>query len=320
MDNAVKFARAFNNKKWIVSFTSAYHGRSYLGMALTGRQKPIREGFGPFMTHVRLLDCAYCYRCPLKLEYPSCALACTGLVEKAVSSRPLKDDVSCLTMEPIQGAGGFICPPPGYWERVKHICSEHSIVFIDDEIQTGFGRTGKLFGIQNWRVHPDLIATGKSLSMGLPIGAVTGRDEIMTAPARASLGSTYGGNPIACAGALEAIKLAKKALPNVKMIHGMERKRFDEWRSRFEAVGDVRGLGAMMCLEMVKTEEEKEPDRELTRNIMLNCFRNGLYLSTGGMFGNVVRTHPPLTIDKRLLETGLDIMESAIEEEIRKAR
>ncbi len=317
IENSVKIARAYNKKRWLVSYATGYHGRTYLGISLMGKEKPFREGFGPLLPNVKLVDFAYCYRCHLSLEYPSCGLACADLIEKAVAAPELKDDVCCLVMEPVEGAGGFINPPPGYWERIKQICDDNGIVFIDDEIQTGFGRTGKLFGIGHWKVEPDLVATGKSLSMGLPIGAVTGKDEIMSAPASASLGSTYGGSPICCAGALEAIKLAKRALPNVRMIHSVEKKRLNEWKERFEAVGDARGLGAMMGIELVKTKKRKEPAAKLSRDIQLNCFRKGLYVSSGGYFNNVLRLHPPLTITKRLLETGLGILENALEEEIK---
>lgn len=314
IENAVKIARAYNKKRWLLSYATGYHGRTYLGISLMDKGKLYRRGFGSVLPDVRLVDFAYCYRCHLGLEYPSCGLACTDLIEKMVGSRELKDDVCCLIMEPVEGAGGFINPPPGYWERIRQICDDNGIVLIDDEIQTGFGRTGKLFAIEHWKVEPDLVVTGKSLSMGLPIGAVTGRDEVMDAPAASSLGGTYGGNPICCAGALEAIKLAERALPNVRMVHRVMARRLNVWKERHESVGDVRGLGAMMGIELVKTKGRKAPDPQLARGIQLGCFRKGLYISSGGYLGNVSRLHPPLTITKPLLETGLDIMESALEE------
>jgi 4-aminobutyrate aminotransferase/(S)-3-amino-2-methylpropionate transaminase len=315
IENSVKIAKAYNRKRWIVSYVTGYHGRTYLGLSLMGKDKPFREGFGTMYPNVKLVDFAYCYRCPLDLEYPSCGLSCADLVEKAVTSKRLRDDVCCFVMEPVQGAGGFLSPPPGYWERIRRICDDNEIVLIDDEIQTGFGRTGRLFAIEHWKVEPDLVVTGKSLSMGLPIGAVTGRDDIMSAPTPASLGGTYGGSPICCAGALEAIKLAKLWLPNAKMIHSVEKRRLDECMERFEAVGDARGLGAMMGIELVQTKKRKEPAPELTRKVQLNCFKKGLYVSSGGYFNSVLRLHPPLTITRSLLETGLDILERALEEE-----
>ncbi|MCU0860225.1 MAG: aspartate aminotransferase family protein [Thermoplasmata archaeon] len=317
IENSVKIARAYNGKRWLMSYVTGYHGRTYLGLSLMGKEKPYREGYGPMLPDVKMVDFAYCYRCHLNLEYPSCGLACADLFEKTVTTGRLKDDVCCLVMEPVEGAGGFITPPSGYWERIKRICEDNEIVFIDDEIQTGFGRTGRLFAIEHWNVEPDLVVTGKSLSMGLPIGAVTGKDEIMSSPAPGSLGGTYGGNPICCAGALEAIKLAKRALPNVGMIHSAVKRRLDEWKDRFEAVGDARGLGAMMGIEFVKTERGKEPAPEFATNVRLGCFRNGLYVSSGGYLNNVLRLHPPLTITRSQLETGLDIMERSLEEETR---
>ncbi|MCU0851843.1 MAG: aspartate aminotransferase family protein [Thermoplasmata archaeon] len=315
IENSVKIAKAYNRKRWLVSYVTGYHGRTYLGLSLMGKEKPFREGFGSMYQNVKLVDFAYCYRCPLDLEYPSCGISCTGLVEEAVTSKKLKDDVCCLVMEPVQGAGGFLCPPPGYWEQIRRICDDNGIILIDDEIQTGFGRTGRLFAIEHWKVEPDIVVTGKSLSMGLPIGAVTGRDEIMSAPTPASLGGTYGGSPICCAGALEAIKLAKRWTSNAKMIHSVEKRRFEEWESRFEEVGDARGLGAMMAIELVRTKKGKEPAPELARKVQLSCFKKGLYVSSGGYFNSVLRLHPPLTITRSLLETGLDILERALKEE-----
>lgn len=319
IENAVKIARAYKKKRWLVSYTTAFHGRTYLDISLSGEEMRYRSGFGPMMPFIQLVEYAYCYRCHLGLEYPACNLACADVIEKAIKSEPLAGDVCCLIAEPVQGSGGFINPPKGYWERVKEICDDNQILFIDDEVQAGFGRTGKFFGIEHWKVEPDIVVTGKSLSMGLPIGAVTGRAEIMDAPSHGSLGGTYGGAPIACAGALEAIKLTKKAIPNVKMVHSVIKKRMDGWKDRFEGVGDARGIGAMMAIELVKTKKGKEPAPDLARNIQMNSFKKGLYLTSGGKFSNVVRLHPPLTINKTLLEKGLDILETALEEETRKA-
>ncbi len=319
IENAVKIARAYTKRKYIISYKTAFHGRTFLDISLTGKEKPYREGFGPLVPYVQLVDYAYCYRCPLRLEYPSCNLACADSIRTVMETSPLEGDVCCLVGEPVQGEGGFIPPPPGYWEKIRKICDDNGAVFIDDEVQTGFGRTGKMFGIQNWKVVPDMLVSGKGLSLGMPLGGVSGKDEIMSAPGPASLGGTFGGNPVCCAGALESIKLTKKVLPNTKMINRVEKKRLNEWKDKFEAVGDVRGIGAMMGAEFVKTRKGKEPLPELTRNIQLNCFKHGLYILTAGAYGNVIRLHPPLIIKQDLLEKGLDILEAAIAEEIKKA-
>lgn len=319
IENAVKIARSYTKKPWLLSYKTAFHGRTILDISLTAKEKPYREGFGPLLSHVQHLDFAYCYRCPLKLEYPSCNLACADTIRTIVQTPPLEGNVACLVAEPIQGEGGFINPPPGYWEKVTKICKDNGIVFIDDEVQTGFGRTGKMFGIQHWKADPDMLVSGKGLSLGMPLGGVTGKDEIMSTPGPASLGGTFGGNPVCCAGALASIKLTKKALPNTKMIHNVEKKRLEEWKKRFEVVGDVRGLGAMMGMELVKKKSSKEPAPELARNIQLACFKKGLYILTAGQFNNVIRLHPPLIIKQGLLETGLDILEGAVAEETKKA-
>ncbi len=319
VENAVKISRAYTKKKWIASYRTAFHGRTLLDISLTGKEKPYREGFGPLVPDVKLLDYPSCYRCPISLEYPSCNLACADRIKETLESPPLQGDVACLVAEPVQGEGGFIVPPPGYWEKIRKICDDNGIVLIDDEVQTGFGRTGKMFGIQNWKAVPDLLVSGKGLSLGMPLGGVTGKDDIMSAPPPASLGGTFGGNPVCCAGALVSIRLTKKALPNTKMIHRVEKKRLKEWKAKYEVVGDVRGMGAMMALELVKTKAGKEPVAELARNVQLACFRKGLYILTAGTYNNVIRLHPPLTIKQGLLEKGLDILEQAIVEESKKA-
>ena len=319
IENSVKIARAYTKKKWILSYRTAFHGRTLLDISLTGKEKPYREGFGPLVPYIQHLEFAYCYRCPLKLEYPSCNLACADTIRTVMETSPLKDDVCCLVAEPVQGEGGFIPPPPGYWEKIRKICDDNKVLFIDDEVQTGFGRTGKMFGIEHWKCDPDMLISGKGLSLGMPLGGVTGREEVMSAPGPASLGGTFGGNPVCCAGALESIKLTKKAIPNTKMINKVEKKRLNEWKEKFEFVGDVRGLGAMMGAEFVKTKKSKEPVPEFTRNVQLNCFKHGLYILTAGQFGNVIRLHPPLVIKQDLLETGLDILEKAILEEAKKS-
>ncbi|MBU1915288.1 MAG: aspartate aminotransferase family protein, partial [Candidatus Thermoplasmatota archaeon] len=319
IENAVKIARAYTKKKWIMSYKTSFHGRTFLDISLTGKEKPYREGFGPLVPYIQHVDFAYCYRCPLCLEYPSCTLACADTIRTVMETSPLQGDVCCLVGEPIQGEGGFINPPPGYWEKMRKIFDDNGVVFIDDEVQTGFGRTGKMFGIEHWKCDPDMLISGKGLSLGMPLGGVTGKDEIMSAPGPASLGGTFGGNPVCCAGALESIKLTNKAMPNTKMINKVELKRLKEWKQDIEVVGDVRGLGAMIGLELVRTKKGKEPVPELTRNIQLNCFKKGLYILTAGQFGNVIRLHPPLVIKQNLLEKGLDILESAIKEEAKKA-
>jgi len=319
IENALKIARAYTKKKWIMSYRTSFHGRTFMDISLTGKEKPYREGFGPLVPHVQHVEFAYCYRCPLKLEYPSCNLACADTIRSIMEKPPLQGDVCALVAEPVQGEGGFINPPPGYWEKIRKICDDNGVLLIDDEVQTGFGRTGKMFGIEHWKCDPDMIISGKGLSLGMPLGGVTGKEEIMSAPGPASLGGTFGGNPVCCAGAIESIKLTKKALPNTKMIQNVEKKRLDEWKKKYEIVGDVRGLGAMMGIELVKTKASKEPIAEVTRNIQLNCFKKGLYILTAGQYGNVIRLHPPLIIKKDLLEKGLDILESAIVEESKKA-
>lgn len=319
IENALKIARSYNKKKWIMSYKTSFHGRTFMDISLTGKEKPYRDGFHPLVPYVQHVDFAYCYRCPLGLEHPSCNLACVDSLRTVMETKPLEGDVCALVGEPIQGEGGFINPPAGYWEKVKKACDDNGVVFIDDEVQTGFGRTGKMFAIEHWKCEPDMLVSGKGLSLGTPLGGVTGTEEIMKTPPPKSLGGTFGGNPICCAGALESIKLTKKALPNTKMINRVEMKRLREWKEQFEVVGDVRGVGAMLGMELVKTKKGKEPVPDLVRAIQLNCFKKGLYILSAGTYNNVIRLHPPLIIKQDLLETGLDLLEGAIAEETKKA-
>ncbi len=319
IENALKIARSYTKKKWIVSYRTSFHGRTFMDISLTGKEKPYRDGFHPLVPYVQHVDFAYCYRCPLGLSHPSCNLACADTIRTVIETAPLAGDVCAFVIEPVEGEGGFINPPPGYWEKIRKICDDNDIVFIDDEVQTGFGRTGKMFAIENWKVEPDIIVSGKGLSLGMPLGGVTGKAKIMATPPPASLGGTFGGNPVCCAGALESIKMTKKVLSNTKMINKVETKRLNEWKAKYEVVGDVRGLGAMMGMELVKTKAGKEPATELARAVQLACFKKGLYILTAGAYGNVVRLHPPLNIDQKLLVKGLDILESALAEESKKA-
>ena len=311
-ENALKIARAYTKKPWIASFKTSFHGRTILDISLTAKEKPYRDGFGPLLPNILHLDYAYCYRCHLGLEYPSCNLACVDRIKEILESPPYQGQVGSLFVEPIQGEGGFMVPPPGYFEKLYKVCKDNGIVFIDDEVQAGMDRTGKIWAIEYWDVVPDILVSGKGLAAGMPLAGVTGKEDIMASPYPGQLGGTYGGNPLACAAALECIKLAKMNLPKVKDIEVMLRKRLNAWKGMFDIVGDVRGKGAMYAIEIVKDKNSKEPAPETASAAQKYCFEHGLYILTAGTVNQVIRFLPPITTPKPVLEKGLDIVEAAL--------
>jgi 4-aminobutyrate aminotransferase/(S)-3-amino-2-methylpropionate transaminase len=312
-ENALKIARAYTKqKRWIASFKTSFHGRTILDISLTAKEKPYRDGFGPLLPDVVHLDYAYCYRCHLGLEYPSCSLACVDKIRETLQREPHAGNTCAMFIEPIQGEGGFIVPPPGYFEKLYKVCKDNGIIFIDDEVQAGMDRSGKIWAIEHWDVIPDILVSGKGIAAGMPLAGVTGREEIMSSPYPGQLGGTYGGNPLACAAALECIKLAKKMLPRTRDIEAVLRKRLNDWKGEFEAIGDVRGKGAMYGFELVKNRRSKEPDPDLTNRIQKYCFEHGLYILTAGTVNQVIRFLPPITTPKPVLDKGLDIVEAAL--------
>lgn len=313
IENAVKIARAYTGKKYIISFRTSFHGRTMMGMSMSGKMKPYKIGFGPFLPEVVHAEYGYCYRCPLELSYPGCDLACVDTIREMAEKSPLKGNVACLLAEPEQGEGGFIAPPPGYFEKLYQVCLDNGIVFIDDEVQAGMGRTGKMWGIQHWRVVPDLLVSGKALGGGLPLGGVTGKREIMRTPGPASLGGTFGGSPVSCAAALASIKLVKKALPRVPKLNALMLKRLNDLHERYAIIGDVRGKGAMLAIELVKDRATKEIYPEAAKAIQLECLERGVLVLTAGFYNNVIRLLPPLNIPLTTMDKALGILAEAVD-------
>ncbi len=254
---------------------------------------------------------AYCYRCPLGREYPSCDMGCAEKMRDMFINHVAAENVACLLIEPIAGEGGFLTPPPEYFQRLREICTEFGIVMIVDEVQSGFGRTGKLFAIEHWGVEPDLITMAKSMGGGMPISAVVGKQEIMDEPHAGGLGGTYGGNPVSCAAALAVVDIFENdgMLEKSKALGETLLARFKDLQERYPIIGEVRGKGPMLALELVETREGKEPATAKTKALAKFCLDNGLILLTCGNYGNVVRTLMPLVITDEQLERGLAILE-----------
>jgi 4-aminobutyrate aminotransferase / (S)-3-amino-2-methylpropionate transaminase / 5-aminovalerate transaminase len=319
VENAVKIARAYTNRPAVVCFEDAFHGRTMLTMSLTSKTHPYKAGFGPFASEIYRIPYAYCYRCAYSLRYPSCELFCAHHLEDTFRRVVAAESVAAVIAEPVLGEGGFVAPPPEFFRVLAEICRRHGILFIADEIQTGFGRTGALFACERYGIEPDLLLTAKSLGGGLPIAAVTGRAEIMDAPGPGSIGGTFAGNPLSCAAALAVLDLFSTESGGSSLLAHAERlgNRFAErarvWQERMPLIGDVRGLGAMRALELVRSRETREPADEETRAVVRYCYEHGLIVLSTGSYNNVIRLLVPLVITDDQLEEGLDVLEAALE-------
>jgi 4-aminobutyrate aminotransferase/(S)-3-amino-2-methylpropionate transaminase len=283
-------------------------------LALTSKTHPYKAGFAPFPSDVYRIPYGYCYRCSYSLTYPSCDVYCARHLEDTFKRVVASEDVAAVIAEPVLGEGGFVNPPPEFFRIVQEICRQHGVLFIADEVQSGFGRTGKMFASEHYGIEPDLIVTAKSLGGGLPLAAVTGRAEIMDAPGPGGLGGTFAGNPLSCAAAgavldeFEKGDLGRRAESISR--HFEERSR--GWKSRFSVIGDARGLGAMRALELVKSRESREPAPDATKSVAKYCYEHGLITLTAGTYGNVIRILVPLVITDDEFEEGLNVLEAAL--------
>lgn len=316
VENAVKIARSFTGRSGVICFEGAFHGRTLLGLSLTSKVKTYKAGFGPFAPEIYRLPYAYCYRCPYGKQYPSCDVFCADALEEFFQSHVSPSDVAALIVEPVLGEGGFVVPPPEYFKKLKAICERHNILFIADEIQTGFGRTGRMFAIEHYGVIPDLIVMAKSLAGGLPLAAVVGLAEVMNAPQVGGLGSTFGGNPLACEAALAVLETITEAnlLSRAQTIGEQIKTFFLSLQQRYPLIGHVRGLGAMVALELVTDRDRRTPAPEATRTVVQQCAEKGLIILTAGTHDNIIRALPPLVITDEQLERAFEILEDAFGE------
>jgi 4-aminobutyrate aminotransferase / (S)-3-amino-2-methylpropionate transaminase / 5-aminovalerate transaminase len=309
VENAVKIARTYSGRQAVVVFDHAYHGRTNLTMAMTAKSMPYKQGFGPFAGEVYRVPMAYPYRWPTGPD--RCAEEAFETFATVVHSQVGEQNVAAVVIEPIQGEGGFVVPPPGWLSMVAEWCAAHDILLVADEIQTGFCRTGDWFACEHEGVTPDLITTAKGIAGGLPLAGVTGRADVMDSVHAGGLGGTYGGNPVACAAALGAIETmrADDLCGRARQIEALFLPRLQALAGKYESIGDVRGRGAMLAIELVKAG--KEPDPALTAAVNGHCHKHGVVTLTAGTFGNVLRFLPPLASTDELLTEGLDVVEQA---------
>ncbi|NNG39235.1 4-aminobutyrate--2-oxoglutarate transaminase [Flexivirga sp. ID2601S] len=308
VENAVKIARYATGRQAVVAVDHAYHGRTNLTMALTAKAMPYKKGFGPFASDIYRVPTSYPFRDPEGMTGEQAAQRAITMAEKAVGA----DQIAAFIMEPIQGEGGFIVPAPGFLAAIADWCKANGIVFIADEVQSGFARTGEWFAVDHEGVVPDLVTTAKGIAGGLPLAAVTGRAELMDAVHPGGLGGTYGGNPVACAAALGAIDTMEQdgLLGRAAEIERVATVKLRELQAKTPAIGDIRGRGGMLAIEIVKPGT-KEPDAELTAAVAKRCHEQGVIILTCGTFGNVIRLLPPLVISDELLLEGLDVLGEA---------
>jgi 4-aminobutyrate aminotransferase/(S)-3-amino-2-methylpropionate transaminase len=308
VENAVKIARAYTKRPAVIAFEGAFHGRTLLSLSLTSKTHPYKAGFGPFSPEV--------YRVPFAQEYrgPDSRTALEAL-ERTLVTQVAAETVAAIVIEPVLGEGGFVVAPRDFLAGVRRICDDNGIVLIVDEVQTGFARTGRFFAIEHYEVEPDLITVAKSIASGLPLSGVLGRAEIMDAPGPNAIGGTYVGNPVALAAGLAVLDVIddEGLVERSAVIGETIRTRMHGWQGRFEEIGDVRGLGAMLAIELVHDRDSKDPAPELVSAVCEEAFRNGLLLLSAGIYSNVVRVLVPLTITDAELDEAMGVWEAALE-------
>ena len=311
IENAVKIARKFTKRSAVVVFEHGYHGRTNLTMAMTAKNMPYKDGFGPFAPEVYRMPMAYPYRCDACIK--PCESSVLSMVLHKIEKEIGASNVACIVIEPILGEGGFIVPCKGFLPGLAKFCKENGIIFIADEVQTGFGRTGHMFACEDESVVPDLIVTAKGIAAGLPLAGVTGRAEIMDSIHLSGLGGTYGGNPVACAAALGAIETIEKdnLVERANKIGKIMNDALNAMAKKYPIIGEVRGRGAMQAIELVKPGTT-EPNPEALTEALKYCVSKGVLILSAGTYANVIRLLPPLMIDEALLKDGLAVLDEAI--------
>jgi 4-aminobutyrate aminotransferase/(S)-3-amino-2-methylpropionate transaminase len=314
VENAIKIARFYTKRPAIICFEDAFHGRTYMAMAATSKTHPYKAGFEPFPGDLYRVPYAYCYRCSYSLKYPSCELFCAHHLEDTFKRVVAAESVAAIVVEPILGEGGFVTPPAGFYPVLGEICRKHGILLIADEVQTGFGRTGAMFASERLGLVPDLVTMAKSLTGGLPMGAVTGRAEIMDSPGVGQLGGTFGGNPLACEAALAVLDTIEKEnlCARANLLGERFRKRAAKWQSQWELIGEVRGLGAMQALELVRSKTTRQPADDETKEVSKYCYEHGLVTITAGSYSNVIRLLMPLVVTDAQMDEAMDVLEGGL--------
>jgi 4-aminobutyrate aminotransferase/(S)-3-amino-2-methylpropionate transaminase len=308
VENAIKFARSYTKRSAVIGFEGGFHGRTLLSLTLTSKTHPYKAGLGPFAPEVYRVPFANAYRGPTAAE-------ALEALERALVTQVAAESVAAIVIEPVQGEGGFVVAPPEFLQGVRRICDDNGIVLVVDEVQTGFGRTGRMWGIEHSGVEPDLVTVAKSIAAGLPLSAVLGKAEIMDAPGDSAIGGTYVGNPVAQAAALAVLDIFEEEglSERAAAIGETIRARMTSWQERWDAVGDVRGLGAMLAIELVHDRETKNPAPELASAVVEAATERGLLLLKSGIYSNCIRVLCPLVISDAEVDEALGVWEQALD-------
>jgi 4-aminobutyrate aminotransferase/(S)-3-amino-2-methylpropionate transaminase len=314
VENAVNIAKYYTKRNAVLCFEGAYHGRTLLTLSLTSKYALFKKGFGSYVSDIYRIPAPNMYRGIEGMTEEQYVNHCIKKLDEAFISQVDADSLAAIIIEPVQGEGGFLPIPKAYLQKLRDICDKHGIVFIADEIQCGAGRTGKLYAIEHTGVIPDMVVSAKSIGAGMPISAVTGKAEIMDAPHLGGVGGTYGGSPVACVAAIEAIKILNSPafLQRVNEVGEIIRTTLEGWKDKYKLVGDVRGIGAMRLVEFVKDRDSKEPDADATLEIIRDAVAHGLIMIRAGLFSNCIRLLPPIVITDEQLIEGLEVLEDAI--------
>jgi 4-aminobutyrate aminotransferase/(S)-3-amino-2-methylpropionate transaminase len=316
VENSVKLSRKFTGRPAIVCFEGGYHGRTLLTLSLTSKYALFKSGFGPFAPEIVRLPIPNVFRTPDGMTEEQYVDFAIRQLENAFVAQVDPSAVAAVIIEPVQGEAGFIPVPPRFLTRVRELCDTHGMIMIADEVQCGLGRTGRLFAVEHYGIVPDLVVTAKALGAGMPIAAVTGRAEIMDAAHLGGIGGTFGGSPVACAAAIEALNIIRQPafLAHARRLGDVMREVMNEWKDRWSMVGDVRGLGPMMLAEFVRDRGTKEPSTpDETLQIVRQAVANGVVVMRAGLHSNCVRLLPPLTMPEDMLREGLNAVGRAIE-------
>ena len=310
IENAIKIARHATGRPGVLCFEDGFHGRTLLALSITSKVTPYKLGYGPFVSDVLRVPYGYCYRCAYSAEYPACEFACVDAIETAFKRHADPRSIAAVVVEPVLGEGGFVVPPLGYLAALAALCRKHGILLIADEVQTGFGRTGRLFACEHEGIEPDLLVTAKSLAAGMPLAAVVGRAELMDGPVAGGLGGTYAGNPMACAAAHAVLDLFESGelLRRSESIGSRIETRARGWARTCPLIGNIRRRGAMVGVELVTDPETREPAKQETSDIIRLAAERGVILIAAGTFGNVVRFLTPLTVADDELDEGLEVL------------
>ena len=314
VEAAIKLSRWHSRRQGILAYIGAFHGRTLGAVSLTASKPAQRRYFAPLLPGVEHIFYPYCYRCPFNLEYPGCGYRCVTYIDDYLFHKFVPpEDVAMIFVEPIQGEGGYVVPPDGYYKALRELCDEHGILIAADEVQSGLGRTGKWFASEHFDLVPDIVCMAKGIAAGLPLGVTASRADLMDwTPG--SHASTFGGNPVSASAAIEVIKIIKeeRLLENAEKVGGHLIKRLREMQDTHPRIGDVRGKGLMVGVELVKDRNSKEPAKEETEEVMMRCFEKGAALVNCGV--SVIRWMPPLLITEELIDSALEIFDGVLGE------